>query len=289
MHRVKKAVMNVEEAFLVLAKLGDNPEFLEKELQRHDPLYEELIQYAKVKPESSVLELGCGTGAIAIKLAQRMGPRGKVLGVDVNRRMLETAKEKRKKLGLRNLDIKIMTMENLDLPDNMFDSAISSFGVCCCFHYDRTLREAYRVLTPGGTLSFNQDGPNGIDKDQIVDRIFTRYKPSNPSQTLKKKREANALHERLTKRYRDPFKVLALMRQVGFGNAKSFIKYFTMAFPTIDEYLDYYFFDSLTYAELDKRKQQELRRKCSAALKATVTANQGLAVNQEVVYFTGQK
>ena len=281
--------MKVMEAFQVLAQLGDNPEFLEKELKRHDPLYEELLQKAGIRPGSRVLELGCGTGAVSIKLARRMGPEGRVLSIDVNNRMLVTANKKKEKMGLRNLEFENMNMEELDLPEGAFDFVISSFGVCCCFSYDRTLREAYRVLTSGGRLTFNQDGPNGMDKGQLIEGVVGKYEPGNPSRRLKEKRQANLVHERLTRRYQDPFKVLALMRKVGFRNAESSIKYFGMVFRTVDEYLDYYFFDSLTYAELTKERQLEWRKECSAILESATTAGGVLNVDEEVAYFFGQK
>ena len=140
--------MRVQEAFRILAELGDDPNALEKEAQRHDPLYEELIHRSEILLGSKVLELGVGTAILAVKLAQRIGSRGRIYGIDVNPKMLKVAEEKKERLGLPNLDFKEMRMERLQFPDNNFDHVISNFGVCCAFNYDKTLSEAHRVRFP---------------------------------------------------------------------------------------------------------------------------------------------
>ena len=170
----------MKEAFQILAELGDDPESLEREVQRHDPLYEELIRKAGVLPGSSVLELGTGTAVVAVKLVQRIGPMGKMVGIDVNQRMLKMAEEKKHRLGLSNLEFFEMKMEELRFPDNSFDHVISNFGVCCSFYPDKTLREAHRVLRPGGRLTYNHEGPNETELSKIFGRIFSKYKTRIP-------------------------------------------------------------------------------------------------------------
>ncbi|TMI55658.1 hypothetical protein E6H18_08755 [Candidatus Bathyarchaeota archaeon] len=81
--------MDAEEAFRIVAELGDDPDYLEKEAQRHDPLYEELIRRAGILPGSRVLELGVGTAIMAVKLAQRIGSRGRIYGIDLRPRHLQ--------------------------------------------------------------------------------------------------------------------------------------------------------------------------------------------------------
>jgi ubiquinone/menaquinone biosynthesis C-methylase UbiE len=281
--------MKVEEAFDVLAELGDSPEEYERELERNDPLYEELIRRAEIQPGSRVLELGCGTGPVTVKLAQGLGHSGRVCGIDVSRRMLRFAREKKERLGLGTLDLRLMSMEKLDFPDGSFDHIVSSFGVCCCFHYKLALSEARRVLVPQGRLTFSQGGPNGTDKGRLVEEIYSRYEPRNPTPKLRKKMEANSVQQRLTRRYQYPSVVIALMRSVGFRDVKCTIRRQRTVFPTIDEYLDSYFFSSLGYAQLGKARREELKRKCFDALKSYFAPARGLSVNFDVQYFSGRK
>jgi ubiquinone/menaquinone biosynthesis C-methylase UbiE len=285
--------LDVREASKILADLGDDPEFLEKELQRHDPIYEALIEIFEVRPGSKVLELGCGTGAVTTKLAQRTGPKTEIIAIDVNRGMLTVAKEKKRRLGLSNVDFRLMNMEDLNFPDETFDFVISSFGVCCCFFYNQALGESYRVLKHGGKLAFSQDGPNRYGAEELVERVFSKFKTNKPSETLAKKIEANELHESLTSKYQgrhqDPFAVLALMQEVGFRDVECLTRYFRISFRTPAEYLDYSMFNSLGFREMGPRKQGEFRRDCIAALKAIFMTDEGLVANQEVLQFTGTR
>jgi len=280
--------VRVQEAFRIVAELGDDPKSLEKEAQRHDPLYEELIRRAGILPGSKVLELDVGTAILAVKLAQRIGPRGRIYGIDVNPKMLKVAEEKKKKLGLSNLDFKEMRMEQLQFPDNNFDHVISNFGVCCAFNYDKTIGEAYRVLRPRGKLTYNHDGPRETDLSRIFWETFSKHKVKNPSRTLRKKREALALQSNMIGKYTDPFAVLSKMRRIGFRNSEASIASLTLVFGTIEEYIDYQLAGSLEHAEMNREKREKFGRACSVALKKLLT-NDDLVDSGDVVFFSGYK
>ncbi len=164
------------EAFEILAEVGDDPEPYEKGLERIRTIYDGLLKKARLSRASEVLDLGTGTGPIAIESAHRVGPKGRVLGIDVNKRMLRIARGKNSKLGLRNLDFRLMNMEDLAMKDGMYDNVVSSFGICCCFHYDRTLSEAFRVLKNGGSITFSQAGPRHTAQEAVFEKILAKYK-----------------------------------------------------------------------------------------------------------------
>ncbi len=280
--------MDVHEAFQILAELGDDPESLEREAQRHDPLYEELIRRAGILPGSKVLELGVGTAIMAVKLAQRIGSRGRICGIDVNPRMLKVAKEKKRTLGLSNVEFKKMRMEKLQFPDNSFDHVISNFGVCCAFNYETTLREAYRVLRPRGKLTYNHEGPRETDPSRVFWKTFSKHKVKNPSRTLRKKREAMALQSKMIGNYTDPFVVLSKMQRMGFRNPEASITSLTLVFRSIEEYMDYQLMGSLEYAEIGRERQAKFARDCSAKLRKLLT-DDGLVDNGDIVFFSGYK
>ena len=280
--------MRVQDAFRILAELGDDPKSLEKEAQRHDPLYEELIRRAAILPGSRVLELGVGTAILAVKLAQRIGPRGRIYGIDVNPKMLKVAEEKKQRLGLSNLDFREMRMEQLQFPDNSFDHVISNFGVCCAFNYDKTLGEAHRILRPHGKLTYNHEGPRETDPSRVFWETFSKHKVKNPSRTLRKKRAAMALQSRMIGKYKDPFAVLSKMRRIGFRNSEASIASLTLVFGSIEEYIDYQLSGSLEYAEMNRERQGKFARDCSAAFKKLLS-DDGLVDSGDVVFFSGYK
>lgn len=247
--------MDVRKAFQILAELGDDPESLERQARRHDSLYEDSIRRAAILPGSKVLELGVGTAIMSVKVAQRIGSRGSITGIDISERMLKVAEEKQRALGLSNLELKKMRMERLRFPDNSLDHVISNFGVCCAFNYDKTLREAYRVLRPGGKLTYNHEGPRETEASKVFSETFSKYKTKKPSRQLRKKREATAIHSRTIGDYTDPFAVISKMQIIGFRNPEASIISLTLVFGSIEEYLDYWLVGSLEYPEISRERQ----------------------------------
>ena len=276
------------EAYRILSEMGDNPEFYEAQLTRHDPLYEELIRRTAVSLGARVLDLGTGTGPVAIKLARRVGPKGKVFGLDVNKKMLRSAKRKVAGLDLGNIEFKLMSMEDLRFPADSFDHVVSSYGICCCFHYDRTLKEAFRVLKSGGRITFSQDGPGRNPVREVFYKVLSKYETKQPSQILKKRREASALQEKMARRYQKVPPTLALMKKVGFSKCTCAIVKFKMDFSTPEDYLDYALSDSYQFKEMTPQNCSKLKGECIQKL-ARFGGTGGFRAPEVTAYFSGVK
>ena len=280
--------MDAREAFRILAEMGDDPESLEREARRHDPLYEDSIRRAGILPGARVLELGVGTAIMAVKLSQRIGSKGRITGIDVNPRMLKVAEEKKRALSLSNLEFKKMRMEKLRFPDNRFDNVISNFGVCCAFNYGKTLCEAFRVLRPGGRLTYNHEGPRETEASKIFNETFSKYKTKNPTRQLRKKREATTVHSSMLGNYTDPFAVLSKMQRIGFRNPEASITSLPLVFGSVEEYLDYQLVGGLEYTEISRDRKAKFARECSAKLRKLMTDDR-LVDNGDIVSFSGYK
>ncbi len=280
--------LNCCEAFRILSEHGDSPEFYETQIARHDSLYEELLRRAAVHLGARVLDLGTGTGPVAIKLAQRIGPAGNVTGLDVNRRMITVAKKKARTLKLGNVRLAVMNMERLRFPSDSFDHVVSSYGVCCCFHYDRSLKEAFRVLKRGGMITFSQDGPRESPAQAAFDKIFSKHKTRRPSMVLKRKREAVALQERMTRKFRIIRPTLALMRSIGFRECRCDVSSYRLGFSGPEDYLNYMVIDSREYEEMTGEHRLQLRSQCISKL-ARFVGPKGLNALGETAYFSGLK
>lgn len=116
-----------------------------------------------LKEGERVLDVACGTGASAIPAAQRVGPAGSVLAIDLAERLLELGRTKAHGLGLANVEFRIGDMERLGLPDASFDAVVCVFGIFFVDDMARAARELWRMVRPGGQLAVTTWGPRMLE------------------------------------------------------------------------------------------------------------------------------
>jgi arsenite methyltransferase len=97
--------------------------------------------------------LGSGGGIDVLLSAKRVGPSGKAFGLDMTDEMLALANENKRKAGAQNVEFLKGEIENIPLPDNAVDVIISNCVINLSADKDRVLREAFRVLRPGGRFA----------------------------------------------------------------------------------------------------------------------------------------
>jgi len=108
---------------------------------------------ATLKAGQTVLDLGSGGGIDVLLSARRVGPTGKVYGLDVTDEMLALARENQRQAGARNVEFLKGSIEAIPLPDNSVDVIISNCVINLAADKDAALREAFRVLKPGGQFA----------------------------------------------------------------------------------------------------------------------------------------
>src|SRR5580704_18455510 len=111
------------------------------------------VAVAELRPGETVLDLGSGGGIDVLLSARRVGPTGKAYGLDMTDEMLALAEENKRRSGLENVEFLKGEIEHIPLPDNSVDVIISNCVINLSADKDRVIKEAFRVLKPGGRFA----------------------------------------------------------------------------------------------------------------------------------------
>jgi SAM-dependent methyltransferase len=120
--------------------------------RRFAPVVQQVIGRAALTAGQHVLDLGTGTGSVAARAAQLVGPHGQVVGIDISSDMLSIAQERVTALGLTNVDLREGRAEALPAEDSAFDVVLASLSLMYVLDRAAAAHELARVLRPQGRL-----------------------------------------------------------------------------------------------------------------------------------------
>jgi len=211
--------------------------------------------------EQRVLDLGCGPGAHAVRLASVVGDSGSVVGVDAARGMVEFARQRRGATVRKNVRFEQMDNRNLQFHDRSFDFVLSTFGLASRAR-ERAVREAFRVLDNGGQflcVSWGKANPEGR---AFVDALNGLRRESPPPADVLKLSRARQLIADLPENRpgRDRHPLLTQLRKAGFDAVRVRRKNLTVHFSSITAYVHYKSAWGEYHRDLQRLTRAERRR-----------------------------
>lgn len=134
-----------------------------------------LLEYAQVEVGQTILDIGTGTGHLAIALAQIIGDKGRVIGIDISPKMLEQARIKVDELRFKNIELQLADAEALDYPINTFDHILCVNTFPWLEDKEATLSLWHQFLKPGGQISIHTPADTAYIGSVVLRRVFAKH------------------------------------------------------------------------------------------------------------------
>ncbi len=129
------------------------------------------VAIASLKPGDTVLDLGAGAGFDCFLAAKKVGPDGRVIGVDMTPEMIDKARENAQKGHFSNVEFRLGEIEHLPVADNTVDVIISNCVINLAPNKLEVMKEAYRVLKPGGRIAISDLALRGELPEKIKENM----------------------------------------------------------------------------------------------------------------------
>ena len=134
--------------------------------------------FANIRPGDVVVDFGCGGGIDVVLAAHKVGPQGRVVGVDGTPQMIERAKQAVAEAGLQdsNIEFRNAYLDNTQLPDGFADAVISNCVINLCPDKDAVYEEAFRIVRLGGRIAISDI----VFTENIASELQERFQSTWP-------------------------------------------------------------------------------------------------------------
>ncbi|AUJ26405.1 demethylmenaquinone methyltransferase [Virgibacillus dokdonensis] len=186
--------------------------------QRHKTWRKDVMKRMNVQMGSRALDVCCGTGDWALVMAEEIGAKGEVTGLDFSENMLSIAKQKQRKLELEHVDFIQGNAMQLPFQDNSFDYVTIGFGLRNVQDYMTVLKEMYRVVKPGGKVVCLETSQPTIPIYRQLYRFYFQYIMPLLGKLIAKSKQEYAWLNESAKDFPDKNRLKQMFMEAGFTN-----------------------------------------------------------------------
>ncbi|UCC19028.1 MAG: methyltransferase domain-containing protein [Promethearchaeota archaeon] len=254
----------------------------------------ELVKFVNLKPNGKILDVGTGSGACLIAVADELGENCHLVGIDKNEAKISEARNKFKDIVVESVQFRTMEASNLKFDDNSFDNILCGFiGFSDSYDFENNqligknekMKEIFRVLKTGGEAAFSTWK---YQQDiEIARGLLQKYLRDK---NMKKNNDIENLSISYSKESIDGFKLI--MKDAGFNNIKIFSKSYNIIYKSVDEW-----WNMMQYAawvmkytlNYDLDKLNELKETCLPQGIRAFKQEKGFSFKKSVIFAFGSK
>lgn len=261
---------------------NESAEVYTQNLRVLEPFRADLLKGVVPAPGERVLDIATGPGEPAMTIANAVGPKGSVVGIDLSEKMIEIAGRVARARKLDNVEFKVMDAEKLQFPDSSFDLAVSAFGLQIVTGPENVGREAFRVVRRGGRIGVSvwSTGERVPAIHVIVGPMLEHAEPDE-SGYLPTPYEMGG-----------PGEMVAFLERAGFHDARETRVKHAWSFQSADAYVDFVLRGTPighSLGEEDIAVQDMVLRKARENLKPWTMRDGSVSLPAECVLVTAQK
>lgn len=243
----------------------------------YSPATNLMLQLAQIERGDHVLDIAAGDCDQSIEAARRVGPKGRVLAIDLAREMLEIGARAAQEAGIHNIETRIMDAQNLDLPDASYDAAICRFGLMLLPDPTRALEGVNRVLKREARVSVVVYADNGAPEFGTAVSVVRGFLGlETASQSVKSLGTPEALRTTLEKGGFRDIETHPLRLPIHLDSARECVRYLQATSPTLADML----------SQLSEHDRDKAWNEVEAAL-ARYERNEGFVVEHRVIVAAG--
>lgn len=253
------------------------------------PMGRRLVEIADPGPGQRVLDIGCGRGAALFPAAERVGPTGRVLGIDIAPAMIHETRQAAMRKGATNVEVRVLDGEAPNLPIRSFDVVVGSYSVIFLPNAPAALARYSKLLDDGGRIAFSSP-VFAADTFPFLPPVFTEIIPRSLLRNLPPEWRPEQIKRRFNSWLEDLDDLRWTMTNAGFTDVEVVDEPVGLVAESGETWVDWSHTNGmrLLWQHLPEQEARQLRERLITALDAMREGNGPVRFDVPVRYVTGR-